>query len=216
MSSSPPSPDALRTAFASLAERAVARPDCPEPDRLWAAAAGELPPVEARPLVLHTADCAACAEAWRLAREHAASADGSRYEVRPRRWGGTWLPLAAAVATVTVAIALVPRSARDRPAYRDNGAASLRSLVSEDRPLPRSSFVLRWSPGPAGSRYDVRVATADLAILHRARGLESAEHRVPPSALAALPAGATVLWQVEAVSADGTRLTSRTFVARLE
>jgi len=60
--------DRLRRAFASLEGRAPG-PGCPEPERLWSAARGELPAEVVRPLVRHLVECGACAEAWRLARE---------------------------------------------------------------------------------------------------------------------------------------------------
>jgi hypothetical protein len=88
--------------------------------------------------------------------------------------------------------------------------------VPEGRPLPRSQCVLRWSPGRPGSRYDVRVATEALEPVATGRGLGVAEYRVPDEALASLPGGTKLLWQVEALLPDGSRWTSPTFVVRIE
>jgi hypothetical protein len=103
------------------------------------------------------------------------------------------------------------------PAWRGPApAADIRSLVAEDRPLPRNALVLRWSGGEAGARYNVRVLSEDLALVARADGLETPEYRVAPAALSRLPGGTRVLWQVEAVGKDGRRRTSPTFFARVE
>ena len=160
--------------------------------------------------------CGACAEAWRLAREVGGTLPlpEALDPALPRpRWGGFGTLLAAAAAAVVLATTLA------RPPlspYREVGAVVVRSRIPEGRPLSRSQCVLRWSPGPAGSHYDLRVATEDLTILAVVRGLEATEYRIPASALAPLPAGAKLLWQVEALSPDGTRLSSMTFVTRIE
>lgn len=208
----------LRSAFASLAEESAPGPACPDPERLWWAVKGEAAPAEARALILHTAECPSCAESWRLAGELlAAVADTRPQTVGRARWWGGALPVAAAVAAVILAGVVLRRDGRGtaEPAYRDQRGAVVRALVAEDRPLPRERCVLRWSSAGEGARYDLRMATSTLAVIYSARGLTTPQHQVPASALAGLPPGARLIWQVEAVAPDGTRTTSATFVVRL-
>jgi hypothetical protein len=208
----------LRAAFASRSGQAPG-PACPAPERLWSAARGERPPAEVRPLVLHLAECGACAEAWRLAREVDAPAPSPAAATRPRPAGPAWIRWGALAATVVLAagaaIALRQRS-EPAPEFREGMRGGIRSLVPETQSLPRTRCVLRWSPGPDGTTYNLTVATAGLEKVAEARGLTAASYEVPPRALASLPPGARLLWQVEAVAPDGSRATSATFVSRVE
>jgi Putative zinc-finger len=215
----------LRDAWAMASADAAPRPDCPEPAVLWDAARGEAPPGEARRLVQHTAECAACAEAWRLAVEVGrgmVEAPGVEpvAAARTRRPAGplAWIAMAAAAVAIAVGgAALVGRGREaERPLFRDSERLALRALVPESVPLPRTRCVLRWAGGPAGTRYNVEVATERLEVLDRARDLDRPEYLVPAKALAALPPGARLLWQVELRAPDGSRLTSATFVNRLD
>jgi hypothetical protein len=218
MTSFPRDLERLRAAFAASGEGSVPGDSCPEPSRLFSACRGETPPEEVRALVSHTAGCGACAEAWRLAAEAGRLVPAPVLEARrsrPHRWWGGWTSALAAAAALAMALGAL-LSEGPRPAYREGAGAALRSLVSEDRPLDREACMLRWSPGPAGSRYSVDVAREDLTPLAAARGLEAPEYRLPPEALAGLPPGATLLWRVEAALPGGGRLESVTFIAKLE
>jgi hypothetical protein len=216
----------LRDAWAKSSGEDTPRPDCPEPAALWDAARGEAAPGEAQRLVRHTAECPACAEAWRLAVEvgrgmaEAPGATAVGTSLAPSRRPGplAWIGIAAAVTAIAVGgAALVQRGREvDPPLFRDSERLALRSLVGESIPLSRARCVLRWSGGPAGTRYNVEVATERLEILDRARDLDRPEYLVPAKALAALPPGARLLWQVELRAPDGSRLTSATFVNRLD
>jgi len=204
----------LQRAWTALAERALPSAACPEPARLWAAVRGELTPGETSALVDHTAGCPACAEAWRLARDVGPAAPARPEVGRPARssaWRGGWGAVAAAVAAVAVVSAVLLGRAPEVPQYRAAEETAIRSLVSEERPLPRAAFVLRWTPGPAGSRYTVEVATEELTPLARAGGLTAAEYAVSEAALRGVPAGGRVLWRVETVLPDGSRAGSATF-----
>ncbi len=207
----------LRQAFAGMAERAVPRDDCPRPDVLWAAVHGERPPDEVHRLVAHTSECGVCAEAWRLARDLRGTAAGPAVDPATSpgvAWWGSWGSLAAAAGVAALAFSAVWPSG---PAVeRAPAAPTLRALPADNQRLPRDRAVLRWTPGPPRSRYDIQVATVDLRILTRARGLDVPELALPAAALAALPRGARFVWQVEALLPDGTRITSPTFVAILE
>jgi hypothetical protein len=216
----PPESGRLRAWF--LAEAAATPPagGCSGRDRIWEAALGSLPAPERTILLDHAADCASCAEVWRLAREVIAGAGSALFPAAGRAphrhrsvvawaWG---LPTAAAAALLVVLVA--PRLLRDAAppaAFRDEGAASLASLVPSGAALPRDAFVLSWSPGPPGSLYDVEVATSDVRTVASAEGLDAARYRVPAEALAHLPAGTRLLWRVEALLPDGTRIASPAF-----
>jgi hypothetical protein len=83
----------LRAAFASLSRDAAFTADCPPPERLWAGARGELPPGEVETLASHVADCGACAEAWRIAKDFGTPAEF----VRPAPAVHWWMPAAAVI-----------------------------------------------------------------------------------------------------------------------
>jgi hypothetical protein len=82
--------------------------------------------------------------------------------------------------------------------------------------LPRDRFLLRWSPGPAGSTYTVRLSTVALSLLLEQDGLDGAELLVPSAALERAQAGDQLLWQIETRLPDGRRINSATFVVTLQ
>ena len=205
----------LRAAFQARRAAATPKESCPAPSDLWSAARGELAVETRRTLVDHTSVCGACAESWRLAME--VSRDLSPGQ---RPWQRSFAPLAAAAALVLAlagGIWLMQRPGPvEPPAFRGGEAFAIRSLVREDEALPRRAFRLRWSPGPEGSRYDVRVTTESLQVLAGGQRLAEPSFLVPESALAPLPKDSRILWRVEASLPDGERVASPTFVTRLE
>lgn len=211
----------LRAAFTAPA----AAPDpesCPAPEKIWEAVRGELPPAELRQVVEHTASCAACAEDWRLAaelgRQSAAAAVTAPGKVLQGRFG--WRPLmtAAALAAGLLLAVGIYRTAFNPapPTYREAGSEAIRSLVPEHQALPRQGAVLRWSPVPGAESYDVRISTEDLRLVLTAQSLKTASYAVPESALATLPPGSKLLWQVDAVFPDGSRRSSETFSVEVQ
>jgi hypothetical protein len=209
----------LRAAFRAREPRAGERVEHPSGDDLWAAVRGELGAERRRAIVDHTAACAACAEAWRLAVEMAPEGIPA---VVPRvaraRPAFHWLAPLAAAAAVAVAVGAGLwqwRAPGSVPAYRGGGAGEVQSLVGDGEALPRDDFRLRWSAGPEGSRYDLRVTTESLEVVADAAGLAETSYVVPPSALSAVPSGGRVLWRVEVAPPDGGRTASRTFVTRV-
>jgi hypothetical protein len=191
----------------------------PSGDHLWSAVRGELPAAERRRIVDHTAACATCAEAWRVAVEmNPQGIPAAAPATRPRA-AMPWLaPLAAAAAlAVALGAAFWPGrvAAPDGPGYRGGNPAEVQSLVADGEELPREDFRLRWSAGPEGSRYDLRVTSEALEVLVDASDLAETSYVVPPSALTPVPPGGRVLWRVEVVAPDATRTASRTFVARV-
>src|SRR5689334_24928550 len=96
----------LRTAFTAPVPAAWSPESCPEPDRIWEAVRGELPPDEIREIVDHVAVCASCAEDWRIAAEFERESQSQEREavVRPfpvRRFQ-PWIAAAAAALVLTV------------------------------------------------------------------------------------------------------------------
>lgn len=200
----------LREAFAAVAE--VAGGDrCPAPNTLWASACEELEHGENEAVVLHLAECTACAMAWRLAREIAR---------RPSRSLRRWALLAAAAAIVVGAAGILavrlPRRAVEESVYRGQQGSWLDTRVPAGTALPRGAFVLRWAAGPAGTTYDVHVMTEQLEPVAQASGLKQAEYRVGDARLARVAPGERVLWRVIAHLPDGRTVASRTFLTTLE
>jgi hypothetical protein len=214
----------LRAAFATP-DPAASSSGCPAPETLWAAVRGELAPQPLRELLDHVALCAACAEDWRLAvelnRQQAAETATAPGKVLPGRFG-RWRPLAAAAAlaaalliSVTVWRAEAPSQAP--PVFREASHASIHSLLPNGQALARQDAVLRWTPEAGATSYDVRVSTEDvLQTVASAKGATATELRIPASALANLPPGTKLLWQVDALLPDGRRESSPTFTTPLQ
>jgi hypothetical protein len=215
----------LRRRFLDPPDGAGAGPDCPEPETFLRAVLGDLPVAENRRLASHAALCPSCTVAWRLAREYAPEAGletgGARAKARAG-WPPSprWIPAAAALAAALALVAiLIPWGGPGEPGtpvLRAGEAPVVESLVPGESALPRQGFVLRWSPGPEGSRYALRVTDLRLEHVAGAAGLESAEFTVPAEALEGLEPGALVLWQVELILPEGRRVLSETFATRLE
>jgi hypothetical protein len=217
-----PSNDTLRQAFAQLSETTPRRPECPPDERLWEAARGGLPPEATKRLADHVASCGACVEAWRLARELAGKEKAvaslrARPSARAASWRrGAWAMAAALVVLAGAALWRTPWRPSPEPTLREGQEVALRSLVPENQPLPRASFLLKWSSAGEGATYDLYVVTEDLQNIASTRGVRTNEFLVPEKSLAALPAGATVIWRVSARLRDGRGITSTSFIQRLE
>jgi hypothetical protein len=83
----------LRDRFVSPPQGAEVLPDCPDADRIQAAARGEASFADVEALLDHVSGCAACTVAWRFARE--AAPPVRRADVR-------WLAAAAMVIVALV------------------------------------------------------------------------------------------------------------------
>ena len=190
---------------------------CPTPETLWSAVRGELPAQQMGEVLDHVAACAACAEDWRLAaeinrqEERAAAVPGKVIQGR----FGQWRPLAAAAALAAGLLIAVgvyrTQQPVQEPTYREARHAGIRSLLPQGQALPREAAVLRWSPLAGAVSYDVQVSTEDLRPVATAKGQTATAYRIPQSALAGLPSGARILWQVDAFRPDGTHENSPTF-----
>lgn len=207
----------LRVAF--TAPDAGSPGSCPEPDRIWEAVRGELPPEEVREIVDHVAVCASCAEDWRIAMEF--EKESARQETAavvrsfPARRFQPWIAAAAAALVLTVGGVYVRETTKPGPVAEYRGEKTgIRSLAGETR--PRQAFVLPWTPVEGAESYDLLVTTAELSTVADPRGLATAQFQVPESALADLPDGARLHWRVTAVFPDGARTQSPTFTTALE
>jgi hypothetical protein len=191
---------------------------CPEADAIWMAVRAELPSDATRAIVLHTAACASCAEAWRIA--HGARQRTAQPVAAPA-WRSVWVWGPGLAAAALLLVSLLNQSAislpgrRPSPQYREQVAPVVTALVADAQPLDRAAFVLRWTPGPDGAHYNVRVTTEDLTVIARAWSLGAPQYQVPPASLAALPAGTRLLWQVDVLARDQPRRSSSTFTVLL-
>lgn len=209
----------LRELFASEAGFESAE-EAPDAERIWLALAGELPAEERKGVVEKVAANPEWAEAWRLAVE-LREASGVGRQARVLAWKPALRSrYLAAAATIVLALGLgwLWRDAfqTEQPVFRDTGRAPIESLVPAEQPLPRDRFVLRWSPGPEGSRYGLVVTTESLAPVASEVDLEVAEHQIPGEALRDLATGTRILWQVTERRPDGSEVVSATFVTAVE
>jgi hypothetical protein len=187
------------------------RNDCPDSEQLFEAAAGNLTREQRMKIVDHVAQCAECTEAWRLAMELGAR-PAQRSNMLPIR---RYAFAASVVLAVGVVTYLALPVGDQTPQYRDaTESLAPTSLVTGS--LPRDRFVLRWSPGPQGSTYSVRLSTADLAPLLAQQDIASTELLIPASALAKVKSGDQLLWQVEVHLPNGQQIPSETYVVTLQ
>lgn len=196
---------------------------CPPPDRLRLSARGELPPRENRELVEHLAGCTACGAAWRLARRLARdgaekAAGSSGVILRPPLWrrAAPFAAAAALILTVGLGIRFLTGPGEETPVYRAEREDWLRPLGEAGETLPRDACLLRWTPGPEGTSYHLRVTDEDLRLLAVGRRLDRAEYLVSEESLDGIAAGASIFWQVSAALPDGRRVDSETFVTVVE
>jgi len=207
--------EALRDAFSSSIEIAGDGNDCPSAEALWESAHGQLGAQDEEGILMHVGECPACATAWRVARDLAADSPGKK--VRKR---SGWLPMAAAAAIgfLLIGFGYVMWTGRSdiAPVYRAGGGEWLQSQVPEEEVLPRDRCLLRWTAGPEGTVYQLRVTDERLDVLARGRGLEEAQYLVPEEALLDLPPGSRIVWQVTARLPDGTTVDSTSFISRIE
>jgi hypothetical protein len=193
---------------------------CPEPDRIWEAVRGELPPEEVREIVDHVAVCASCAEDWRIAVafEKESQAQQEREAVVysfPTRRFQPWIAAAAAALVLTVGGVYVRQTQKPVVTAEYRGEKTeIRSLAGDTRPL--QAFVLSWTPVEGAESYDLLVTTIELDTVADPKGLTTTQYQVPASALAGLPAAAQLHWRVTAVFPDGERKQSPTFTTALE
>jgi hypothetical protein len=202
----------LSRAFAARKQAHVPN-ECPDPEQLFEAASGNLAHDRRMALLDHVSRCAECTEAWRLAMELGARPVEVAAQSRRPAWRSALAASVILAAGFATYLALPVR--QGTPEYRDAvEPLAPRSVVTGS--LPREQFVLRWTPGPQGSTYSVRLSTADLAMLFEQQNIATPELSVPAAALAPVKSGDTLLWQVELRLPGGQQITSETHVVTLQ
>lgn len=194
---------------------------CPDPDTLWEAANGGLALLDRYRVVDHLTQCAECTLAWRLATDlqqddksplgkgAIATITGRIPRRRPREWQRMLVPLISAAAAVVLAVGLMffhDDRIPDAPVITRGAPAAQAQLDSpeDDEVVSRDEFVLTWTPGPAGTTYDVQVLTEDLgSILIAIDDLQSNNLEIPEDVLAGLAPGTEVVWSVDATLPSG-------------
>jgi hypothetical protein len=158
---SEPRHDDLRAAFQSLSRDATFTSQCPPADRLWAGARGELARHDVEHLATHLAECGACAEAWRIARDFgtpAALPAPKAAAVTP------WWLAAAAVIGLAAGLSLLYYTRTPDPAAPVASApvvAPSFAIPIEKAPIKVSSrYALTWRGPGDGQRFmsDLKIA----------------------------------------------------------
>jgi hypothetical protein len=208
----------LLRAFAARSHTGARTEVCPQPDQLFDAASGDMELSQRERLIDHVSHCPECFEAWRIAMEVGARPIVAESE-RPFVGGAHIVRRRFSIAASVLAgvlfatYAILPQKPQET--YR-SAQVSLEPRSLSASTLPRDEFVLRWTPGPQGSSYVVRLSTADLQPLLTREGLSRSQLVVPSSVLAPLADGAQLLWQVDIRTPDGRLASSQTFVVTLE
>jgi len=207
----------LRGAFAGDGGIADDGSRCPEADRLWASAREELPPPASggapEAILLHLAECGSCASAWRLARAMRSAPTASAGVRRPH----LLLALAASlVLLVGAAALLLPRLAPETGPFMRGPGGMVPRPEATIQVLRRDDPVLRWSAGPEGTLYEIRVTDRDLNLLGHGWRLQAPEYRLDPAAVAGLQEGTVIHWQVTARLPDGREASSPTFTTPVQ
>ena len=187
---------------------------CPPAEQLFEAASGGLDREQRLKIVDHVSQCAECTQAWRLAMEVGArpvssGADSGRARI------SNFAMAASVILAVGLTTYFVRQGPEESPQYRD-AAHRLAPVSRTGDKLSRNSAALRWSPGPKGSTYAVRLTTADLVLVLEKQDITSVELAVPAAVLEKMRSGEQLLWQVEVRLPDGQRIESETYVVTLE
>ena len=204
--------DPLRRGFMSLGEGAPTKEDCPSPEVIWEASSGRSDAESFQRLVEHNASCPACAEEWRLARGIKVVAGDERY-ARPMVSAGGWLAAAAVLLMLGVGAYLLNRTGGEQ--MRSGSSLVIHSFLPEEAPLRREECVLRWTAGPEGTVYGIRVLTEDAEEIAAADNLSENEYHLQEDALRAVDSGERIYWRVQARLPDGSESDSTTFINRI-
>lgn len=192
--------------------------------RVWAAAAGELSPLETGEVIDRMVASPEMMEAWRLAvAMHRQAGPAALPAPVPfhrishaRAWGWTAGLAAAAMLAIGISLPLLrDHGSVEVERYRGERTGGGESLLQANAPLSRRQFLLRWRPGPSGAVYSVVVTDEALSPIAKGDGLGDSRYLVPVTALAHVPDGAPVLWQVTVSGPEGKLALSNTHRQRV-
>jgi len=185
---------------------------CPPSEQIFDAVAGRLDPADTRSLILHTTNCGACAQSWRLALE----IERARSSVSRPSFGRKVLPaLWAAAAALSLAVGvywMLPQI--ERPVAPPQGPSLMRGvdhagpalMIPDGASLPIDEFRLRWTALDQARDYRVEAGDAELNAVYLGTTLTT-EQVIPPARLAE---GQLIYWRVTARLADGSERASPT------
>ncbi len=214
----------LRRAFLKSLAESTPLPEDPPLEQVWLAARGDLTQKETLEVLDRVAASPACAEAWMIARRFLEAERGSKEfppskgNDRPswlRRPFIAWKPVAVAAGVILTVMAVVfwPRSPGE-PIYRgDPGTREPHTPAGAE--LARADAVLRWSQGPPGTLYRLRVYRADFSPVVVVEDLTEPYFRIPEERLQDVRDGEELQWQVESIVPDGGRTLSQPVVVRI-
>ncbi len=187
------------------------------PETIWDAVTGKLPAKEVAEAAARAVADPRLATEWRLAAAVARQRDGNRsasvHRFPVRR--SILLPFAmAALVVLAVGLPVLHHRIDSRQhGFRGMPEAPIERLPA--RPAAGGGLVLRWRCPLEEVHFDVVVSDGQLRYLTGARNLDQPEFRVSGDVLQQLEDGSTILWQVWAVTPEGGRIPSRTFVEHL-
>lgn len=192
--------------------------DAPEPELLWDALHGKLSNADA---LRATAAALAAPHGHeelrlliQLERELEVPVATVVEGVRWRRWvvGG----VAALAAAVLVALALRPPEPSAPSPGVELRAPATTAVVShlDGGVLPRDAFELRWDVPGEDCSYALRASTARGDLVAQYRGATEPRWTIESAALAAVPDGEKILWQVDFECGD-TSGRSQTFITQV-
>ncbi|MBX7080317.1 MAG: hypothetical protein K1X88_14065 [Nannocystaceae bacterium] len=206
----------LRDAWARAATDDVGDPGDADRDTLWHAVLGQRDRGRAAAAIAAAIEDPARLRELRLALAladaFALAPDAAAVDPARPRWTPLVAALAAAAALVLV-LGIRPRPSDDDAALR--GGDDPGALADSPTVLDREAFTLTWAPMPGAVRYALRVSTDEPRLVATRGDLTTTRADITPAELAALPAGTTLLWQVDGIAADGTRVRSRTATVTL-
>ena len=204
----------LREAFLDGASDAVPQKGDPDPETIWKAANGQLPPEQTRAILQRAIASPSCAREWILARRMSSEAEPGPVDATgsPRPYAAIAVAAGLLIA-VTLATWIWAPDPMERT-YRGE-AEDLVSLVPHGSTISRNSATLEWEPVNGAREYILRVLGPDFGVIVMEEGLERPVFTIPEERLGDLEEGEEIQWQVEVVFSDGTRSLSKLFGATI-
>lgn len=212
-------PDAgkLREAFAARPREAEAGDDI-DAERIWRAVNGELGARERQAVVEETVGSPAAAEAWRLAEELRRSAglelaeqSSDRNTARRSR---VWLVAAMVLLAAGIVLVSRPWQPEEPVVYRRPSGMAIESVLGAESRCTGQVCALDWTDVAGAEGYRLRITDEGLEPLLEIE-LSTSDYRLDRSSLG-LGSSQTLLWQVEATTESGERVSSPTFVLELD